>query len=91
MDEARISELLDDKETISFGVRVPKKSLDRIFAAFKKLSGGTVRGNPKGPALVYFAVRGLLAWEEQQMGKKIPSTSDLSRQPDRPALGGGRP
>ena len=65
MRDEKIYALLDEKETSAFGVRIPKIMLDRISAAYKKVTGGAVRGNPKGPALAYFAARGLLDWEDE--------------------------
>ena len=65
MREEELAELLDDKSTAAFGVRAPKKLLDKISAAYKEVTKGAVRGNPKGPALLYFAARGLLDWQDQ--------------------------
>lgn len=81
MRDQKINDILDEKETSAFGVRVPKKMLDRICAAYKKVTGGAVRGNPKGPALAYFAARGLLDWEDEMLGKKssLPSRTTEAR------------
>jgi len=42
MNDKAVAELLDDKLSPSFGVRIPQKTLDKVLTLYRELTRGAV-------------------------------------------------
>ncbi len=66
MIENKITGLLSvEKSTKPVSVRVPEILLDRMIAAYRKKVGAVKERGITTDALLYFAARGVIDWEDQ--------------------------
>lgn len=76
MVEDRVAALISDgKTTKAVSFRVPNILLDKLVAAYRKKVGAVKDRGVTTNAILYFAARGLVDWEDKQKGG--PGAADV--------------